>query len=140
MFHENMSFSFFFFFKSLFLRIKKICPIPPVLGIVNKCISQRWLQPRINLCTISPQQKQTLSNRLISFDYFLKRCNLSGEIMYKSLSEATVIFASAVENVLACPVRNFFTSWRFLSLFQKVSKKPYVKNIETTWVEIHKTS
>jgi len=38
------------------------------------------------------QQKQTLSNRLISFDYFLKRCNLSGEIMYKSLSEATVIF------------------------------------------------
>ncbi len=46
------------------------------------------------MCTISPQQKQTLSNQLISFDYFLKRCNLSGEIMYKSLSEATVIFGS----------------------------------------------
>jgi len=50
---------------------------------------------------ISPAKK-TLSNRLISFYYFLKWCNLSGEMMYASLSEATVIFASLQLPFSAC--------------------------------------
>ncbi len=79
----------------------------------------------VNLCAISPQQKKTLSNWLISFDYLKKWCNLSGEIMYKSLSEVRVIFVyimqiKALHSKLLTKLSSRFSSWNefFFAIFE----------------------